>query len=58
MKPITIELTEPVLKAINTAFSELFNHGDWARYYTEDEVETIYQAMMQFKNINETLIKK
>lgn len=51
MKPITIELTEPVLKAINTAFAELFNSGEWATHYTEDEIETIYQTMKQFQAI-------
>ena len=58
MSKLTIELTEPVLKAINTAFAELSNNGDWTAHYDEADVDSIFEVMEQFKKINETLIKK
>ena len=48
---LTIELTEPVLMAINTAFAELSNSGDWTAYYNEADVETIFEVMKQFETL-------
>ena len=47
----TIELTQPVLMAINTAFAELANNGDWTAYYNEADVETIFEVMKQFETL-------
>lgn len=50
-KSTTIELTQPVLMAINTAFAELANNGDWTAHYSEEEIDTIFEVMKQFEKI-------
>lgn len=47
----TIELTQPVLMAINTAFAELANNGDWTAHYSEEDIDTIFKVMKQFEQI-------
>lgn len=47
----TIELTQPVLMAINTAFAELANNGDWTAHYSEEDIDTIFEVMKQFEQI-------
>jgi|DEB0MinimDraft_10_1074344.scaffolds.fasta_scaffold338151_2 hypothetical protein len=54
----TIEVTEEMWYAISIAFSELDNSDDWMEYYTNEQIEKIYDGRIEFVEQTEDLIEK
>jgi len=50
---MTVELTKEMIFAIEVAFGELDNSGDWTEYLSEKEYDTVSIGMEQLN----TLIK-
>ncbi len=48
---ITIKLTPEQLEAVKIAFIEIQNSGDWAEYYSEEEVKNVFETSDFFSGI-------
>ena len=49
---VTLNITPEQLEAIKIAFVEILNSGEWAEYYTEEQVEHVYAAADYFEKFN------
>ena len=49
---ITINITSEQLEAIKIALTEASNSGDWAGYYSEEQVENVFATADYFKTVN------
>ena len=49
---ITLNITPEQLEAIKIAFAEISNSGEWAGYYSEEQIEHVYAAADYFTNLN------
>ena len=48
---ITINITPEQLEAIKIVFAEASNSGDWAEYYSEEQVENVFATAKYFETI-------
>lgn len=49
---ITLNITPEQLEAIKIAFAEILNSADWTGYYSEEQIERMYETAQYFEKLN------